>query len=152
MSLMDSVKGAAPAPKETAGAEKATTKKSNYEYQKAAKEKQKAAISTVVSYINEQKDVPAKVKEAVDTLTHVRAVSKGSALTGKAAIYKIFGDTPKAGNKVTALDVFQNTGKGFSDMKKLMKKWQEQNIVVEYDEELKSYVIKSGTIEPYSAE
>ena len=60
---------------------------------------------------------------------------------GTPVINKIFGETLKVGTKKTALEVFESTGKGFSEMRQLMKKWEKSGTVVTYDEKAKAYTI-----------
>lgn len=129
-------------------------KHSASEYQKKQRELTRKYGKIVKDFIDQQKNVPAEVKEASDWLgrevgTHS---SMGGGAFGKPVFYQLFGDAPKVGDKITALDVFNKTDKGYSDMRQLMKKWKEkQNIVVELDEKSKTYIIKSGTIPAYQA-
>ena len=47
--------------------------------------------------------------------------------------------------------VFEATGKGFAEMRQLMKKWTEkQGVTVAYDDKTKSYEIKAGEIPAYT--
>ena len=79
----------------------------------------------------------------MDFLTKEKKAAAGSVF-GKPVLYKIFGNTPKKGDSVTALKVFEETGKGFAEMRSLMKKWVEkQNVTVKYDEKKKAYIVDS---------
>lgn len=133
MSLLDNVKkeegAAVEAPK--------AAKKSNSEYQKKARAKALASAQLIRDELLAKKiELSAEGKEALQYLCKEgRAVSSAF---GKPVIYKIFGDTPKKGDKVTALKVFELTGKGFPEMRQLMKKWDG---VVTFDEASKSYII-----------
>jgi len=50
-------------------------------------------------------------------------------------IYRIFGDAPKAGMKVPALEVFQKTRKGYNEFKQQVKKWEDKKVAkCHYDE------------------
>lgn len=126
----------------------APKKKSNSEYQKRQRELAAKYGKQLKDYFGDK--VPEELKEVVAFFAKEKKASTGSTAFGKPAIYKIFGNTPKAGDKVTALKVFEDTGKGFSDMRQLMKKWEKQGIVVVFDDTSKSYVIKSGTIEAFA--
>ena len=150
MSLLDNAKKEAKVEATTAvAAEGATTKKkSNSEYQKRQRELAAKYGKQLKDYFGDK--VPEELKEVVAFFAKEKKASAGSAAFGKPVIYKIFGNTPKAGDKITALKVFEDTGKGFSDMRQLMKKWEKQGIVVNYDEASKSYVIKSGNIEAFA--
>lgn len=129
------------------------TKHNNSEYQKKQRELLKKYGKVIADYVASQKNVPADVQEAAEWFkSKTEPKSRGSKLTGKPAIYKIFGDAPKAGDKKTALEVFEATGKGYSDMRSLIKKWAKDGIVVDFDEKAKAYTIKSGTIAAYKAE
>lgn len=153
MSLLNNTTTTAPAAATTTTAGK--PKHSNSEYQKKQRELLKQHGATILGFLSKQKDIPADVKEAADWLKgKVEGRAPGAnRLTGKPAFYKIFGDAPKIGDKVTALQIFEASGKGFSEMRSLMKKWEtKQGIKVEFDEKTKSYIIKSGDIKPYSAE
>ena len=139
MSLLDEAKKEAKV--EGASTVEATPKKkSNSEYQK--KQRMLAA-----QYGKQLKDfygdkVPDAIKEAVAFFAKEKKASAGAAF-GKPVIYKIFGDTPKKGAKITAMKIFEDTGKGFAEMRQLCKKWEKTGIVVKFDEASKSYVLDS---------
>lgn len=132
------------------------TKHSNSEYQKKQRELLKQHGAVISAYIAKQKDVPADVQAAAAWFKQKaegRVAGHGGKAMGKPAFYKIFGDTPKIGDKITALKVFESTGKGFSEMRSLMKKWEtKQGITVSYDEKTKEYKIEKGDVKPYTEE
>lgn len=139
MSLLENAKKEAQVEGEVA-AEATPKKKSNSEYQK--RQRQLAA-----QYGKQLKDfygdkVPEQIKDAVAFFSKEKKAGAGAAF-GKPVIYKIFGDAPKKGAKVTATAVFESTGKGFGEMRQLMKKWAKNNIVVKFDEASKAYVLDS---------
>lgn len=116
-------------------------KKSNSEYQKRQRE-------LAAKYGKQLKDfygdkVPEEIKEAVAFFAREKKASTGGSAFGKPVIYKLFGDTPKKGASVTALKVFEDTGKGFAEIRQLIKKWAKNGIVVKYDEAKKAYVLDS---------
>lgn len=122
------------------------TKKSNSEYQKRQREHQYKAACAIRDFLKEKKIVlPEDLQAEMDFLTKERKAGSGSGSAfGKPVLYKIFGNTPKKGDSVTALKVFEETGKGFAEMRQLMKKWAEkQNVTVKYDEAKKAYVVDS---------
>ena len=138
MSLLDEAKKEAKV--EGATTTEAPKKKSNSEYQK--KQRMLAA-----QYGKQLKDfygdkVPDAIKDAVAFFAKEKKASAGAAF-GKPVIYKIFGDTPKKGAKITAMKIFEDTGKGFAEMRQLCKKWEKTGIVVKFDEASKSYVLNS---------
>jgi hypothetical protein len=139
MSLLENAKKEAQVEGEVA-TEATPKKKSNSEYQKRQRE-------LAAKYGKQLKDfygdkVPDAIKEAVAFFSKEKKAGGGAAF-GKPVIYKIFGDTPKKGAKITATAVFENTGKGFAEMRQLMKKWAKNNIVVKFDEGSKSYILDS---------
>ena len=119
-------------------------KRSNSEYQKKARAKALASAQLIKKELADKKvTLSAEATEALAYLCK-EGRATGNAAFGQPVINKIFGDNYKVGDKVTAMDVFNKTGKGFAEMRQLMKKWKEkQNIVVEYDAAAKAYVIKS---------
>lgn len=140
MSLLENAKKEAQVEGTVAGTDEAPKKKSNSEYQK----KQRALAA---QYGKQLKDyfgdkVPEELKDAVAFFAKEKKAGTGTNF-GKPVIYKIFGDTPKKGAKVTATAIFENTGKGFAEMRQLMKKWAKNSIEVTFDEKSKSYVLNS---------
>lgn len=143
MSLLDNAKKEAGVKNEQV-AEKTTAKKSNSDYQKRARAKALESAQLIKAELASKKvELSAEGKEALAYLCK-EGGRVGSSNFGTPVFNKLFGNEPKVGDKVTALKVFELTGKGFAEMRKLMKQWKEkQNTVVEYDETSKSYVIKS---------
>ena len=146
MSLLDNARKEAEveAPVATEGTV-ATKKKSNSDYQKRQREHQFKAACTIRDFIKGLKvEVPADIQSELDFLCKEKKASAAGSAFGKPVLYKIFGNTPKKGDKVTALKIFEETGKGFAEMRSLMKKWAEkQNVTVTYDDKAKAYVIGS---------
>jgi hypothetical protein len=138
MSLLDNAKKEAQV-EGTVAAEATPKKKSNSEYQKRQRE-------LAAKYGKQLKDfygdkIPEPIKEAVEFFS--REKKAASAVFGKPVIYKLFGDKPAKGASITAVKVFENTGKGFAEMRQLMKKWAKNDIVVKYDEKAKTYILDS---------
>lgn len=141
MSLLENAKKEAQVEGTVAGTEATPKKKSNSEYQKRQRE-------LAAKYGKQLKDfygdkVPEEIKEAVAFFAREKKASAGGSVFGKPVIYKLFGDTPKKGASITAMKVFEDTGKGFAEMRQLIKKWAKNNIVVKFDEAKKSYVLDS---------
>lgn len=158
MSLLSDAKKEAKieTPTQVAGTEVAGTevteakKHSNSDYQKRQREHQRSAACKIRDFLKEKKiTLPEDLQDEMNFLTREKHAGGNSATFGKPVIYKIFGNTPKVGDKVTALKVFENTGKGFAEMRQLMKKWEKNGITVAFDETSKSYVIKAGNIDAY---
>lgn len=140
MSLLENAKKEAQVEGTVAG-EATPKKKSNSEYQK--KQRMLAA-----QYGKQLKDfygdkVPDAIKDAVAFFAKEKKASAGGAAFGKPVLYKIFGDAPKKGAKVTAMKIFEDTGKGFAEMRQLVKKWEKAGTIVKFDEASKSYVLES---------
>lgn len=154
MSLLDNAKKEANIAPETpvAGEAVATPKKkSNSEYQKRQREHQFKAACAIRDFIKAQKiTLPEDLQAEMDFLCKEKKAAAGSVF-GKPVIYKLFGDSPKKGDKVTALKIFEETGKGFNDMRQQMKKWNKDAEIVKYDEAAKAYVVV-GDIPAYVAE
>lgn len=126
-------------------------KHNNSDYQKRQREHQFKAACTVRDFIKGLKcEVPAEVQAELDFLCKEKKAGAGSSNFGTPVIYKIFGNTPKKGDKVTAMKVFEETGKGFGEMRQLMKKWNANGTVVKYDEASRSYEIV-GDIPAFNA-
>lgn len=139
MSLLENAKKEAQVEGTVAG-EATPKKKSNSEYQKRQRE-------LAAKYGKQLKDfygdkVPEQIKEAVAFFAKEKKASAGTAF-GKPVIYKLFGDAPKKGASITAIKVFEDTGKGFAEMRQLMKKWAKQEIIVKFDEAKKAYILDS---------
>ena len=138
MSLLDAAKTEAG----VAGTEEKTSKKSNYEYQKKQKEKALASANLIAKVIERAKvTLSAEEQEALDFLCRKPKAGAAGGNFGAPVINKIFGAELKAGAKATAIEVLEKTGKGFAEMRQLMKKWAKNNIIVVYDEKVKAYVI-----------
>lgn len=141
MSLLENAKKEAQVEGTVAGTEATPKKKSNSEYQKRQRE-------LAAKYGKQLKDfygdkVPEEIKDAVAFFAREKKAAAGGSAFGKPVIYKLFGDTPKKGASITAMKVFEDTGKGFAEMRQLIKKWAKNNIVVKFDEGKKSYVLDS---------
>ncbi len=138
MSLLDTAK-----KEVTSNEVKAEVKKSsNSDYQKKARAKRLESAQLIKAELASKKvELSDKAKEALEYLCGAR---QASTTFGTPVFNKLFGDSPKVGDKITALKVFETTGKGFAEMRKLIKQWKEKdNHEVAFDEASKSYVIKS---------
>lgn len=144
MSLLDNARKEAQVTEAPATEAPVAKKHNNSEYQKRQREHQYKAACAIRDFIKAQGiTLPEDLQAEMDFLTKEKKTAAGSAF-GKPVLYKIFGNTPKKGDSVTALKVFEETGKGFAEMRSLMKKWAEkQNVTVKYDEAKKAYVVDS---------
>lgn len=144
MSLLDNARKEAAIETPVEAVTTPAKKHSNSEYQKRQREHQFKAACAIRDFIKAQGiTLPEDLQAEMDFLTKERKAAAGSVF-GKPVLYKIFGNTPKKGDSVTALKVFEETGKGFAEMRSLMKKWAEkQNVTVKYDEKKKAYIVDS---------
>lgn len=144
MSLLDNARKEAAIETPVEAVTTPAKKHSNSEYQKRQREHQYKAACAIRDFIKAQGiTLPEDLQAEMDFLTKERKAAAGSVF-GKPVLYKIFGNTPKKGDSVTALKVFEETGKGFAEMRSLMKKWAEkQNVTVKYDEKKKAYIVDS---------
>lgn len=144
MSLLDNARKEAAVETPVEAGTTPAKKHSNSEYQKRQREHQFKAACAIRDFIKAQGiTLPEDLQAEMDFLTKERKAAAGSAF-GKPVLYKIFGNTPKKGDSVTAMKIFETTGKGFAEMRSLMKKWAEkQNVTVTYDEKKKAYTVES---------
>lgn len=144
MSLLDNARKEAAIETPVEAGTTPAKKHSNSEYQKRQREHQYKAACAIRDFIKAQGiTLPEDLQAEMDFLTKEKKAAAGSVF-GKPVLYKIFGNTPKKGDSVTALKVFEETGKGFAEMRSLMKKWAEkQNVTVKYDEKKKAYIVDS---------
>jgi len=131
----------APIPK----LDKEATKKAN---EKKLKEKRRQQKVDICAYLRSVGNLPANIETIVHDWENPRVGGAGGAF-GEPFFNKVFGATPKVGDKVTLQDVFNRTFKGVDKMNEFMKKWKEKNTaVVEYIHNpttplLSEYVIKT---------
>lgn len=145
MSLLDSVKATASEEVEVA-----KKKNNNSEYQKRQREHQLKAACAIRDFLKEKKiELPADLKEEMAFLCR-EGRKAGSSTFGKPVIYQLFGDAPKKGASITALQVFEKTGKGYPEMRQLMRKWEKAGTPVNFDEAKKAYVL-DAEIPAYNA-
>ena len=144
MSLLDNARKEAAIETPVEAGTTPAKKHNNSEYQKRQREHQYKAACAIRDFIKAQGiTLPEDLQAEMDFLTKEKKAAAGSVF-GKPVLYKIFGNTPKKGDSVTALKVFEETGKGFAEMRSLMKKWVEkQNVTVKYDEKEKAYIVDS---------
>lgn len=141
MSLLENAKKEAQVEGTVAGTEATPKKKSNSEYQKRQRELAAKYGKELKDYFGDK--VPEEIKDAVAFFAREKKAAAGGSAFGKPVIYKLFGDTPKKGASITAMKVFEDTGKGFAEMRQLIKKWAKNSIIVKFDEAKKSYVLDS---------
>lgn len=81
--------------------------------------------------------------EYQEFLTKLATASNGSNASSNSTFNKMFGATPKVGDKVTLLQAFERTFKGQADIDRLVRtKWADNGIEVKYTADTKD-VFKS---------
>lgn len=147
MSLIDAARGQIPSVAAKEAVDEADTGSTTRglskgaAYQKKQKEaRYQAALKVQAALKRGNVQLTEDEKSALELLTR----KPGSGATGnfgKPIIFRLFGDNPQIGAKITALDVFQKTGKGFQEVKQLIRKWGEKGTKVSFDMKDKTYTL-----------
>lgn len=147
MGLLDDAKKDSGVKTEATAPATAGKKKSNSEYQKKQRENIAKYGAILVDLADGKKKAgDADVKEAADFFAkRGQFERKASSVTENAqknsVFAQLFGEAPKVGTKVTAIEMFNKVHKGFGDMRKLIKKWAEKGIDVSFDEAKNEYTL-----------
>lgn len=115
--------------------------------------KQIEAAQRVKEHLEAQGIDLAPIQEDLDILLRTKKESTGTGRKSsggaqKPVLYKMFGNEPKKGDRVTAADMFARTFKGFQEMRQLIKKWAQKGIEVEYISADKEFVLNTD-VEPW---
>ena len=111
-------------------ARKAAAAKAFAERQAALKADRAEAIKELKALADAKKinlDTMPKTKAWIEKETAVRTGNGGTSFFNK-----VFGDSPKVGDKITLLDYMKKTLKAKADLDKAVKGWAEKGIVVEF--------------------
>lgn len=111
-------------------ARKAAAAKAFSERQAALKVDRAEAIKELKALADAKKislDAMPKTKAWIEKETAVRAGNGGTPFFNK-----VFGESPKVGDKITLLDYMKKTLKAKADLDKAVKGWAEKGIVVEF--------------------
>lgn len=111
-------------------ARKAAAAKAFSERQAALKVDRAEAIKELKALADAKKinlDTMPKTKAWIEKETAVRTGNGGTSFFNK-----VFGDSPKVGDKITLLDYMKKTLKAKADLDKAVKGWAEKGIVVEF--------------------
>lgn len=111
-------------------ARKAAAAKAFSERQAALKADRAEAIKELKALADAKKinlDTMPKTKAWIEKETAVRAGNGGTSFFNK-----VFGDSPKVGDKITLLDYMKKTLKAKADLDKAVKGWAEKGIIVEF--------------------
>ncbi len=111
-------------------ARKAAAAKAFSERQAALKVDRAEAIKELKALADAKKinlDTMPKTKAWIEKETAVRTGNGGASFFNK-----VFGDSPKVGDKITLLDYMKKTLKAKADLDKAVKGWAEKGIVVEF--------------------
>lgn len=114
--------------------------------------KQIEAAQRVKAHLEAQGIDLTPIQEDLDILLRTRKEGVGKTANGgvrtKPILYRLFGNEPKAGDTVTAQEMFERTFKGFQEMRQLIKKWEAKGIKVEYVSADKTFVLHND-VEPW---
>lgn len=148
MGLLDLVKGEGQEAQEAAPVEKKMS------YGARQRLKQIEAAQRVKEHLEAQGVDLTPIQEDLDILLRTKKESTGTGRKSgggsqKPVLYKMFGNTPKKGDRVTAADMFARTFKGFQEMRQLIKKWGQKGIDVEYISADKEFVLNTD-VEPWA--
>ena len=111
-------------------AKKAAAAKAFSERQAALKADRAEAIKELKALADAKKislDAMPKTKAWIEKETAVRTSNGGASFFNK-----VFGDSPKVGDKITLLDYMKKTLRAKADLDKAVKGWAEKGIVVEF--------------------
>lgn len=76
--------------------------------------------------------------EYQEFLTKLATATPNSGVASSSTFAKLFGATPKVGDKVTLLQAFERTFKGQSDIDRLIRtKWAQAGITIKYTQDAK---------------
>ena len=126
MGLLNDVKKAeATAPAAGASVTDKSEKKAKAKERKAAK---REALKTIIEYL--QKNPIKELESAVKT------IGTPAERTGGFTAEMLFGDK----TRINAVEVFTKFKKGYPEMKKYMKKWDEKGVKVSLDAKTQDYV------------
>ena len=94
----------------------------------AAERKETAA--KLIKYLADKKvELPAEFSKLLNDIANPSTHASG----GTGSLFdKLFGSTPKAGDKVTLMEVFQKSYKSKAEVDRYAKIWAEKGIVVEF--------------------
>lgn len=112
-------------------AKKAAAAKAFNERQAALKAHRAEAVKALKEFATKNNlKYPEVIQKWIDEESAVRTSNGG----GSSFFNKVFGDSPKVGDKITLIDYMKKTLKAKADLDKYCKQWAEKGIVVEFKE------------------
>lgn len=119
-------------------AKEAEKKAKKNEAAKRHSEKVKSLREQSITVATKLQAYIAKTKPTFDGIDVVNkwitdVLSGGSNGGGQNFFNKVFGDSPKVGDKITLMDFMKKTLKGKADFDAYVKKWAEKGIIVKFD-------------------
>jgi len=95
----------------------------------AAERKETAA--QLIKYLADKKiTLPENFTKLLNDIANPSSRSAGS--NGSSLFDKLFGSTPKVGDKVTLMEIFQKSFKSKAEVDRYVKIWAEKGIIVEF--------------------
>jgi hypothetical protein len=135
MSLLDSAREQAGVQERTQPSSDNVKKSHGAEYQRKQKEQRYQDGMLLASILTPDQKAKIGVNEALARLTKKPGTGQAFGGMQEPLIYRLFGDAPKAGQRISALDVFSKTRKGYNEFKQQAKKWADKGVAtVKYDE------------------
>lgn len=112
-------------------AKKAASAKAWKEKKDKEAAERRATAADLIKYLDEKKIVlPDNFAKLLNDIANPATRAAGS--NGNSVFEKLFGTTPKVGDKVTLMQVFQKTLKSKAEIDRAVKNWQEKGIIVEF--------------------
>jgi hypothetical protein len=112
-----------------------------YEYQKKAKQRIYDAALLIQCAI-QRNNVELTAEERAALLLLTRKPGSGNKAVHP-LLYKLFGEILTEGASISALSVFEKTGKGLAEMRTQINKWRVNGIIVDFDEFTKMFTIRT---------
>lgn len=112
-------------------AKKAASAKAWKERKDKEATERKETAAKLIKYLADKKiELPEEYSKLLNDIANPSARSAGS--NGNSVFDKLFGATPKVGQKVTLMEVFQKTYKSKAEVDRCVKAWAEKGIIVEF--------------------
>lgn len=111
-------------------AKKAAAAKAWKERKNKEAAERKETATKLIKYLSDKKiELPAEFSKLLNDIANPTAHVSG----GTGSLFeKLFGASPKAGDKVTLMEVFQKSYKSKAEVDRYVKIWAEKGIVVEF--------------------
>lgn len=127
--------------------QKAAAAKKFKEKKAAEKLDNQAMAKTVIDWLTKEGKWEKFDEKAKATLTRLANPTTGAGSSGSSFFNKVFGDSPKVGDKIKLIDYLKNTMRAKADLDKYVKEWAKKGTIVEFKQEANmlesTYTIKA---------